>query len=70
MKYNFNCEKCLHNKVCKNIDFIIEIKEKIETREYNIYIPENSFEIVMNCKHYKSAPLETIKVKGNVAQKS
>jgi len=70
MKYNFNCEKCLHNEVCKNIDSIIEIKEKIETREHNIYIPENSFEIVMNCKHYKLASSGTIRVNGNVAQKS
>ena len=70
MKKSFDCEKCSHNKVCKNIEIMLEIKEKIETREYNIEIPEDSFDITMNCKHYKSTPSGTIRVNGNVAQKS
>lgn len=72
MKKNFDCEKCSHNKVCKNIEIMLEIKEKIETREHNIEIPEDSFDIAMNCKHYKLnwPHPEPIKTTGNIAQKS
>ena len=72
MKKSFDCKKCSHNKVCKNIEIMLEIKEKVETEEYNINIkiPEDSFDITMNCKYYKPDISGTVRLNDIIAQKS
>lgn len=52
MRKNFECSNCVHNNICKNKEFLDEIQEKVDTRINNIYIPSDSFEIMIRCRYY------------------
>lgn len=52
MRKNFTCDNCVHNNVCKNKEFLDEIQKKVDTRINNIYIPSDSFEIMIRCRYY------------------
>ena len=51
MKQIFNCDDCIHKNICKNIQFLDEIQDKVNNRINNIYMPDN-FEIIIRCKNY------------------
>ena len=52
MRKNFKCDNCVHNNVCKTKEFLDEIQEKVDTRINILYIPSDSFEIMIRCRYY------------------